>query len=99
LPLVDAIDASLPDIKPVVSAASTGNRKTILNELHFEAARAQDLQADNIPTIFQRTEDFPKFLSNRTWLIRGAKGTGKSILFRLFVEQPDKARDLVLMLI
>jgi hypothetical protein len=27
-------------------------------------------------------------------LIRGAKGTGKSILFRLFVEQPDKARDL-----
>ena len=94
LPIVDAIDASLPDIKPVVPITTTGNRETILSELRFEAARAQDLQATNIPTIFQRTEDFPKFLSNRTWLIRGAKGTGKSILFRLFVEQSDRAKDL-----
>ncbi|MCY7283449.1 MAG: AAA family ATPase [Cyanobacteria bacterium CAN_BIN43] len=96
LPIVDAIDASLPDIKPVVPTAIIGNRGTILNELQFEAARAQDLQAANIPSIFQRTEDFPKFLSNRTWLIRGAKGTGKSILFRLFVEQSDRAKDLAL---
>lgn len=95
LPIVDAIDASLPDIKPVIPTTTTaGNRETILNELRFEAARAQDLQADNIPTIFQRTEDFPKFLSNRTWLVRGAKGTGKSILFRLFVEQSDRAKEL-----
>lgn len=95
LPIVDAIDASLPDIKPVVlTATTTGNRGAILNELQFEAARAQDLQADSIPAIFQRTEDFPKFLSNRIWLVRGAKGTGKSILFRLFVEQSDKAKEL-----
>lgn len=95
LPIVDAIDASLPDIKPVATTATTiENRGAILDELHFEASRAQDLQADSIPNIFQRTEDFPRFLSNRTWLIRGAKGTGKSILFRLFVEQPDQARDL-----
>ncbi len=94
LPVVDAIDASLPDIKSAIPTATVKNRATILGELKFEAARAQDLQADSIPTIFQRTEDFPKFLNNRTWLIRGAKGTGKSILFRLFVEQPDKAREL-----
>lgn len=95
LPIVDAIDASLPDIKPVIPATTTaGNRDIILNELRFEAARAQDLQSDNIPTIFQRTEDFPKFLSNRTWLVRGAKGTGKSILFRLFVEQSTRAKEL-----
>lgn len=54
----------------------------------------QELQADNIPTIFQRTGDFPKFLDNRTWLIRGTKGTGKSILFRLFVERSEQAREL-----
>jgi len=95
LPIVDAIDASLPDMKPVVTITTTiENRGAILNELHFESARAQDLQADSIPSIFQRTEDFPKFLSNRTWLIRGAKGTGKSILFRLFVEQSGQARGL-----
>jgi len=95
LPIADAIDASLPDIKLVVPNATTEIKSgTILNELQFEAARAQDLEPENIPTIFQRTEDFPRFLNNRTWLIRGAKGTGKSILFRLFAEQQDKARDL-----
>jgi MinD-like ATPase involved in chromosome partitioning or flagellar assembly len=96
LPIADAIDASLPDIKPIMPLTTTANgkRTRILNELHFEAARAQDLKADNIPTIFQRTEDFPKFLSNRTWLVRGAKGTGKSILFRLFVEQSVRAKEL-----
>ena len=94
LSVADAIDASLPDIKPNVAATIVDNPKTILHELRFEAARAQDLEADNIPNIFQRTEDFPRFLNNRTWLIRGAKGTGKSLLFRLFVEQPEKAKDL-----
>ncbi|MBD2776252.1 tyrosine-protein kinase family protein [Iningainema tapete] len=94
LPLADTIDASLPDIKPSVTTKIIANRKTILNELRFEAATAQELEPVNIPNIFQRTEDFPKFLSNRTWLIRGAKGTGKSLLFRLFVEQPDAAKEL-----
>lgn len=95
LPLVDAIDASLPDIKPNIAINTiTENSENVLNELRFEAATAQELEADNIPNIFQRTEDFPKFLSNRTWLIRGAKGTGKSLLFRLFVEQSAKAKDL-----
>ncbi|WP_411675381.1 P-loop ATPase, Sll1717 family [Dulcicalothrix desertica] len=65
-----------------------------LNELQFYAATAQELEPNDIPNIFQRTEDFPKFLSNRTWLIRGAKGTGKSLLFRLFVEQPNAAKEL-----
>ncbi|KAF3888080.1 MULTISPECIES: P-loop ATPase, Sll1717 family [Nostocales] len=94
LPLADAIDASLPDIQPNVATTIVQNPDTILNELQFEAARAQDLEADSIPNIFQSTEDFPQFLKNRTWLIRGAKGTGKSLLFRLFVEQPEKAKDL-----
>jgi cellulose biosynthesis protein BcsQ len=94
LPLADAIDASLPDIQPNVATTIVKNPDTILNELRFEAARAQDLEADSIPNIFQSTEDFPQFLKNRTWLIRGAKGTGKSLLFRLFVEQPEKAKDL-----
>lgn len=95
LPIADAIDASLPDIKPNIETTTIlENRESILNELQFEAATAQEIEANNIPNIFHRTEDFPKFLSNRNWLIRGAKGTGKSLLFRLFVEQPDKAKEL-----
>lgn len=94
LPIADAIDASLPDVQPSVAPNVSDRRQQILRELRFEAATAQELEPANIPNIFQRTEDFPKFLSERTWLIRGAKGTGKSLLFRLFVEQPEAAKKL-----
>ncbi|MFQ4145236.1 ParA family protein [Chlorogloeopsis sp. ULAP02] len=94
LPLADTIDASLPDIKQNIVTKTNDGRRNILNELIFESATAQELEPDNIPHIFQRTEDFPKFLNNRTWLIRGAKGTGKSLLFRLFVEKSDAAKEL-----
>ncbi|MDJ0737957.1 MAG: ParA family protein [Nostocaceae cyanobacterium] len=94
LPIADTIDASLPDIQPSIVTENIDIRKTILNELEFQAATAQELEPDKIPDIFQRTEDFPKFLSNKTWLIRGAKGTGKSLLFRLFVEKSDAAKEL-----
>lgn len=93
LSIADTIDASLPDIKPNVVSKTIDDRRNILNELQFQAATAQELEPNSIPNIFQRTEDFPKFLINRTWLIRGAKGTGKSLLFRLFVEQPDAAKE------
>ncbi|HEY9893728.1 MAG TPA: ParA family protein [Candidatus Sericytochromatia bacterium] len=96
LSVADTIDASLPDIKPNIVNKTIDYRRSILNELQFQAATAQELEPDNIPNIFQRTEDFPKFLINRTWLIRGAKGTGKSLLFRLFVEQPDAAKELAM---
>ena len=92
-PIADTIDASLPDIKPSIVGKTIDDRKKILNELKL-AATAQELEPENISEIFQRTEDFPKFLSNRIWLIRGAKGTGKSLLFRLFVEQPTAAKEL-----
>ncbi len=94
LPIADAIDASLPDVKPSIATSAPEKRKTILHELRFEAATAQELEPANIPNIFQRTEDFPKFLSERTWLILGAKGTGKSLLFRLFVERAEAAKQL-----
>ena len=93
IPIADTIDASLPDIKPSIVGKTIDDRKKILNELKL-AATAQELEPENISEIFQRTEDFPKFLSNRIWLIRGAKGTGKSLLFRLFVEQPTAAKEL-----
>ncbi|WP_204152015.1 AAA family ATPase [Leptolyngbya sp. CCY15150] len=94
LPIADAIDASLPEPRNLEPPIVAGNRELILEELTFIASTAQELQAEHIPTIFQRTGDFPKFLRDRTWLIRGAKGTGKSILFRLFVERPNEAREL-----
>ncbi len=94
LPIADAIDPSLPDIKTSAPTTSLKTRQIFLQELRFEAATAQQLAAEKIPKIFQRTDDFPEFLSNNNWLIRGAKETGKSLLFRLFVEQAKEAREL-----
>jgi len=93
LPIAEVIDASLPDIKSSLATTNV-EEQNILNELCFQAATAQELEASSIPNIFHRTEDFPIFLSNKIWLIRGAKGTGKSLLFRLFVEQSETAKNL-----
>ncbi len=95
LSIAEVIDASLQDVKPSPTTdTDKATKKTILNELNFVAATAQDIEPEKIPEIFHRTEDFPKFLSDKNWLIRGAKGTGKSLLFRLFVEQPEAAKKL-----
>ena len=93
LPIAKVIDASLPDIKSTLKITNEDEKIKILNELCFPAV-AQELKSSIIPDRFQRTEDFTKFLTNKIWLIRGAKGTGKSLLFRLFVEQPETAKDL-----
>lgn len=93
-PIADTIDASLLDLKANPTVGFVEDRKSVLRDLQFQAATAQDLDIENISNLFQRTDDFPKFLDKRIWLIRGAKGTGKSLLFRLFVEQPGEAKKL-----
>jgi len=94
VPVADAIYTSLPETTPIASIKLADSRATILQETGFRAATAQEMEPKEIPEIFQRTGDFPKFLHDRTWLVRGAKGTGKSLLFRLFVERSDDARTL-----
>ncbi len=91
IPVADAIAASLPETQSdVIKLAES--RPAILDELQFRAATAQEMNPADIPEIFQRTGDFSKFLQDRTWLVRGAKGTGKTLLFRLFVERSTDAR-------
>lgn len=96
VPVADAISASVPEknTTPLISSdiKILDNHSSILNELKFRSPTAQEMDAREIPTIFQRTGDFPKFLQDRTWLVRGAKGTGKTLLFRLFIEQSENAR-------
>jgi MinD-like ATPase involved in chromosome partitioning or flagellar assembly len=98
MPVADAISASLPERNPASLAISNikiaDSRPSILEELKFRSPTAQEIAPAEIPTIFQRTGDFPKFLQDRTWLVRGAKGTGKTLLFRLFIEQSVTARNL-----
>lgn len=92
-PLSDSIEASLPALKSPLSNFAFEQNRTALEELRFEAATAWDLNLADTSDIFQRTDDFPRFLEDRIWLIRGAKGTGKSLLFRLFIEQTEEAKN------
>lgn len=96
-PLFEVIDNNLPDTEPEGIPPISQVRQSILSELKFQSATAQDIESQELPTIFQRTGDFPQFLLERTWLIRGAKGTGKTLLFRLFIEQAQKAREFALL--
>lgn len=91
MPVANTITASLPEKLPAIPRLADARQK-ILSELHFSTARAQELTLEDIPNIFQCTEDFTRFLQDRTWLVRGAKGSGKTLLFRLFVEKPESAR-------
>jgi MinD-like ATPase involved in chromosome partitioning or flagellar assembly len=94
-PVAAAIDASLPEIRRNITALQVADsRQSLLNNLVFRVAVAQEMAANDIPAIFQRTGDFPQFLQDKILLIRGAKGTGKSLLFRLFVELSAAARTL-----
>lgn len=92
-PLADSIEASLPALKSPLSNLAFEHNRRALRELNFEAATAWDLNLANTSEIFQRTDDFPEFLKDRIWLIKGAKGTGKSLLFRLFIEQSEEAKN------
>jgi len=93
MPVADAIAASLPETIPDKLKVAE-SRPAILEELQFRASTAQEMNSADIPEIFQRTGDFSRFLQDRTWLVRGAKGTGKTLLFRLFVERSEDARSL-----
>lgn len=93
IPLADAITASVPEKRPPTPRLAEV-RQQILDELEFQTATAQEIDSAEIPNIFQRTADFSKFLQDRTWLVCGAKGTGKTLLFRLFVERSDDAKRL-----
>jgi MinD-like ATPase involved in chromosome partitioning or flagellar assembly/stress-induced morphogen len=93
IPVADAITASLPEPQFNVIKL-TDSRQTILKEVKFRSDTAQEMNLEDIPKIFQRTGDFSKFMQDRTWLVRGAKGTGKTLLFRLFVERSADGRAL-----
>jgi MinD-like ATPase involved in chromosome partitioning or flagellar assembly len=97
-PLAEFIATGLPS-KELLTAnvQSLGLQgKVILQELLNQSfpSAAQDISADQLPDLFQRTGDFPKFLRKTTSLTLGAKGTGKSVLFRLFVETANEAKHL-----
>ncbi|HEY1351294.1 MAG TPA: AAA family ATPase [Ktedonobacteraceae bacterium] len=80
-------------LEPVLSDAD--RRRNILEGLTFPAASAAGPGTEHsLRNLFQRTADFEKFLRERTCLIRGRKGTGKTTLYELVLMHEDVARVL-----
>lgn len=66
------------------------SKKELLPLLDFGKVDSESEEA--LDKIFIQTEDFDKFLNKDTSVILGAKGAGKSALFRLFTVFEESAR-------
>jgi MinD-like ATPase involved in chromosome partitioning or flagellar assembly len=89
IPVADAISASLPPEEDVAIPDLADHRIAILSQLKFETRPVQEIGPEDIVRIFQPTGDFSRFLEDHIWFVRGAQGTGKTMLFRLLVERPQ----------
>ena len=68
------------------------NKLEILNNLYFGNVDSESEEA--LDKIFIQTDDFNKFVDEKTSVIIGAKGAGKSALFRLFAHFEKEARKM-----
>ena len=70
-------------------------RWKIIKSLQFPEVNAADTdKKQDFTLLFQRTNDFEKFLDHATCLIRGRKGTGKTALYWLFLKYRSDAQKL-----
>lgn len=64
----------------------------IVNNLYFGNVDSES--EEDLDKIFIQTNDFNKFLDEKTSVVIGAKGAGKSALFRLFAYYESEARKM-----
>ncbi len=89
VPVADAISACLPPEEDATIPDLADQRGEILSQLKFEIRPVQEIELEDIVRVFQPTGDFSRFLEDHIWFVRGAQGTGKTMLFRLLVERPQ----------
>ncbi len=91
--IANLIDEETDDLKRKTVLTSINSRWEIIESLEFPEVNAAD-QKQNLSLLFQRTNDFERFLDDTTCLIRGRKGTGKTALYWLLLKHDDVARKL-----
>ena len=96
VPVADAISACLPPEEDATIPDLVDQRAEILSQLKFETRPVQEIELEDIVRVFQPTGDFSRFLEDHIWFVRGAQGTGKTMLFRLLVERPQDVWRFVL---
>mgnify|MGYP002630646270 CR=1 FL=1 len=79
----------------ILTNSETETRWKIIESLQFPDVNAAEVdQKQQFELLFQRTNDFEKFLDHATCLIRGRKGTGKTALYWLFLKYTSYAQKL-----
>lgn len=91
--IVNLIDEETDEIERTNILTNSETRWKIIESLHFPEVNAAD-QRQDLSLLFQRTNDFDKFLDHATCLIRGRKGTGKTALYWLFLKHENFAKKL-----
>jgi MinD-like ATPase involved in chromosome partitioning or flagellar assembly len=91
--IVNLIDEETDQIERTNILANSETRWKIIQSLKFPEVNAAD-QRQDLSLLFQRTNDFDKFLDNATCLIRGRQGTGKTALYWLLLKHENFAKKL-----
>ena len=79
----------------ILTNSETETRWKIIESLQFPDVNAAEVdQKQQFELLFQRTNDFEKFLDHAPCLIRGRKGTGKTALYWLFLKYTSYAQKL-----
>lgn len=93
--IVNLIDEETDEIERtnILTNSETETRWEIIESLEFPDVNAAEVD-QKFKLLFQRTNDFEKFLDHATCLIRGRKGTGKTALYWLFLQYKSDAQKL-----
>ncbi len=89
--IVNLIDEETDEIERTNILTNPETRWKIIKSLQFPEVNAAEV---DFTLLFQRTNDFDKFLDHATCLIRGRKGTGKTALYWLFLKYKSDAQKL-----
>ncbi|MDB9474205.1 P-loop ATPase, Sll1717 family [Dolichospermum circinale] len=93
--IVNLIDEETDEIERTNILTNPETRWKIIKSLQFPEVNAAEVdQKQKFELLFQRTNDFEKFLDHVTCLIRGRKGTGKTALYWLFLQYKSDAQKL-----
>ncbi|WP_309894265.1 KGGVGR-motif variant AAA ATPase [Archangium sp.] len=75
-----------PTPRPPLSHGSLAQRQEVLERLHFGSPSAEE--DDRLLDTFVPTRNVREALKPERWLVRGARGSGRTALFRQLVERP-----------
>ncbi|MBD1212950.1 MAG: AAA family ATPase [Dolichospermum circinale Clear-D4] len=93
--IVNLIDEETDEIERTNILTNPETRWKIIKSLQFPEVNAAEVdQKQKFELLFQRTNDFEKFLDHATCLIRGRKGTGKTALYWFFLKYKSDAQKL-----